>query len=46
VATVPDGEGFALAAIDLDRVQTFRRQYLNLSGRQPQVYRAATEQYV
>ncbi len=46
VATVPDGEGFAVASIDLDRVETFRRQYPNLSSRQPQLYRAATEQYV
>jgi deaminated glutathione amidase len=47
LATVPDGEGFALASIDLDRVQTFRREYPNLSSRRPQVYAAATErQYV
>jgi deaminated glutathione amidase len=47
LATVPDGEGFALASIDLHRVQSFRRDYPNLSSRQPQVYAAATErQYV
>ena len=47
LATVADGEGFAVASIDLDRVETFRRQYPNLSSRQPQLYAAAPErQYV
>ena len=37
-ATVPDGDGVAIARLDLDRLATYRRNYPNLRRRQPGVY--------
>jgi predicted amidohydrolase len=46
LATVPDGEGFALASIDLDRVATYREHYPNLKSRQPHLYASSSKEYV
>lgn len=39
LATVPDGEGFAVADLDLTAVATYRRTHPNLANRRPQLYR-------
>ncbi|UGS38311.1 Deaminated glutathione amidase [Capillimicrobium parvum] len=46
MATVPDGEGVAIASLDLDRLATYRQNYPNLQNRQPDVYSSSSKEVV